>query len=79
MKIELRLYAQLRSYQPVDDNAPLYLIDVDPGTTIHNLLSKLDIPRHMAMIILINGTRARLNQQLKEGDCVAVFPPIAGG
>lgn len=79
MKIELKLYAQLRSYQPMGDNAPLYLIDVDPGTTIHNLLSKLDIPRHMAMIILINGARAGLDQELKEGDRLAVFPPIAGG
>ncbi len=30
-------------------------------------------------IVIVNGDRARLDQELKDGDVVAVLPPVGGG
>ena len=30
-------------------------------------------------IVIVNGDRARLDQELKDGDIVAVLPPVGGG
>jgi len=38
-----------------------------------------NIPLDMPMIRLVNGEFAELSQRLKDGDVVALFPPIAGG
>ncbi|MEM0241311.1 MAG: MoaD/ThiS family protein [Candidatus Nezhaarchaeales archaeon] len=30
-------------------------------------------------IVIVNGDRARLDQELKDGDVVAILPPVGGG
>ncbi len=30
-------------------------------------------------IVIVNGDRARLDQELKDGDVIAVLPPVGGG
>jgi molybdopterin converting factor small subunit len=30
-------------------------------------------------IVIVNGDRARLDQELRGGDVVAVLPPVGGG
>jgi len=30
-------------------------------------------------IVIVNGDRARFDQELKDGDIVAVLPPVGGG
>ena len=80
MKVDVKLYATLRSYGPagleVGESFPLAL---DEGS-VEEALMKLSIPPEKAKIIMVNGIRVEDNSQLMEdGDLLVVFPPIGGG
>jgi sulfur carrier protein ThiS len=51
-----------------------------PGSTLADLLEHLEIEMQPeAMLLVINGRMARLEQQLREGDQVNLMPAISGG
>lgn len=79
MKIELRLYASLGQYLPEKKEGSSCNVEVDPGTTIRELLLRFHIPSEMRKIIFLNGTHAQGDEVLKDGDRVGAFPPVAGG
>ncbi len=79
MKIEIRLYASFRKLFPGDCSAGECYIDVEDGTTVNELLSRLRIPPDAPKVVFLNGVHAGGNELLKEGDRVGAFPPVAGG
>ncbi len=74
MKVVLKLFATLRDFGPKYQE-----LELVEGSTLKDLISSHNIPLDMPMIRLVNGEFAELSYQLKEGDVVALFPPIAGG
>jgi molybdopterin converting factor small subunit len=46
---------------------------------VKDVLDKLNIAEDEPKIIFLNGIHAKPDDRLKEGDRLAVFPPIAGG
>jgi len=54
-------------------------MEIDPGTTIQDLLHKLRIPPEAPKVIFLNGIHAQGDEVLKEGDRLGAFPPVAGG
>lgn len=74
MRITLKLFATLRDFGPKYQE-----IDIKEGTTLEELIKQNNIPLDMPMIKLVNGEFAELSYMLKDGDIVALFPPIAGG
>lgn len=79
MKIQVQLFATLSGYLPgvmQDHGATL---DVPDGSTIREVVERLGIPADTPMIALVNGRDALADGVLKEGDTVAMFPPLAGG
>lgn len=79
MKVELRLYASLSRYLPERKEGNSCMMEIDPGTTIQELMHKLQIPPEAPKVIFLNGIHAQGNEVLKEGDRVGAFPPVAGG
>ena len=80
MKIKLKLYASLARYVPEHEtNRGSRMTEVEEGKTIRELLEGFSIPAKAVKIIFLNGVHADLDQVLKEGDRVGVFPPVAGG
>ncbi len=79
MTIELRLYASLTRYLPAAREGNSCVLQIDPGTTIENLLQKLEIPPENPRVIFLNGVHAKGDEVLKDGDRLGVFPPVAGG
>ncbi len=79
MNIELHLYASLSGFLPPREGEESALIAFPEGITIREVLSRLKIPADLAKIILLNGIHAPEDAVLKEGDRLAVFPPVAGG
>ncbi len=74
MKAKIKLFATLRNGRfDISD------MDLDDGTTIQTLINSLHINERDAAILFINGIHAELNSIIKEGDEVAIFPPIGGG
>jgi molybdopterin converting factor small subunit len=77
MKVELNLYASLARFHPRSPGDRI--LDVSDGTTILDLLRRLDVPMEKVKIIFLNGIHAGGPELLKNGDRIGVFPPVAGG
>jgi sulfur carrier protein ThiS len=84
MKIEFKLYASLGDYLPAavryDNRMPL---EVAPGATIREVIEPFGLPEKMVHLVLVNGVyvapEQRMTHALREGDVLAIWPPIAGG
>ena len=83
MKITLKLYAMLSDYLPSGAQDHAAEIDVAEDISPHQLIDRLKIPREMAHLVLLNGVylepETRDHPTFKEGDTLAIWPPIAGG
>ncbi len=79
MNVRVHLYATLAQHLPETREGNSCTMEVNEGTTIADLLGSLNIPLTAPKIILRNGVHVDLNTPIRDGDSVAVFPPIAGG
>jgi molybdopterin converting factor small subunit len=83
IRIRFKLYASLCDYLPADARQNAVELDVDEDTTLNALLDRYGVPRAMAHLVLVNGVYKSGDERnaavLKEGDTVAVWPPVAGG
>ena len=79
MQVKVKLFATLRDYLPKDSDGRSCLMDIDDKTTIEQIISTFNIPEEIPKIILVNGLNGTMDQTLKEGDELSIFPPVAGG
>ena len=79
MQVKVKLFATLRDYLPKDSDGRSCLMDIDETTTIEQVISTFNIPEEIPKIILVNGLNGTMDQTLKEGDELSIFPPVAGG
>lgn len=83
MKIRFKLYASLQQFLPDDavDNA--VEIDVPADSTPNSIIDRFRVPRNFTHLVLVNGVFAPRGERdspiLKDGDTLAIWPPIAGG
>lgn len=73
--IELKLYATLQAYAPVD--AASY--PVEAGTSIGEIVEALNIPRDQVKLIFLNGVKCEPETPVNENDRIGIFPPVGGG
>lgn len=74
MNITVRLFASLRQFGPDEQVASF-----PEGTTIENVIHALHIPGTIRILRIVNGEHRPAYHVLKDGDELALFPPIAGG
>ena len=80
MKIEMRLYASLARYMPEQKRGSrTQVMEISEGTTIGEVLQRMNVPTKAVKLIFVNGVRAQIDQDLKDGDKIGIFPPVAGG
>ncbi|HSR63854.1 MAG TPA: MoaD/ThiS family protein [Gammaproteobacteria bacterium] len=84
MQITLKLYATLTRYLPEDAENHSVTVAVTKDETPNELIDRFRVPRELAHLVLLNGVYLppadRDDQSLlKEGDTLAVWPPVAGG
>lgn len=72
--IEVRVFATLRQGR---DKVTM----LDPGgiTCAGDIMNKLGIPFEEVSILLINGFHRKPETRVRDGDIVALFPPVGGG
>jgi molybdopterin converting factor small subunit len=77
--VKVRVYAMLRRY--VGGVAPGQAIELElpAGGTVGDALDKLGIPRAETKLCFVSGRHQDLTYCLRDGDELAVFPPVAGG
>jgi molybdopterin converting factor small subunit len=83
MKIRLKLYASLGDYLPDDAVDNTIEIDVPVDASPNAVLDRFHVPHTLCHLVLVNGVFAHHSERgsaiLKEGDTVAIWPPVAGG
>lgn len=84
MKIIFKLYATLQDYLPPEAKKTNALaLELDAGTTVQQVVERFGLPRKLVHLVLIDGNFVPLGERaslaLKEGDTLAIWPPVAGG
>ncbi|HET7149306.1 MAG TPA: molybdopterin converting factor subunit 1 [Candidatus Nitrosopolaris sp.] len=81
VKVKVLYFAQIREAAGISEEEVLLV----KGSTVSDLISKIK-ENHPKMLrqrenfqLAVNCNRAGRNLSLKEGDQIAVFPPVAGG
>ncbi|HPY57196.1 MAG TPA: MoaD/ThiS family protein [Sedimentibacter sp.] len=72
--IEIRLFATLR-----DGRDKIIKLDSNSISLAGDVLKHLSISPENVAIYLINGKHSNLDAPIKDGDVIAIFPPIGGG
>lgn len=83
MKLKFKLYASLTQLLPAAAIDHAIDIEVDPGTSVFEVIDQFKVPRKSAHLVLINGVflapEDRDKPILNNGDTLAIWPPVAGG
>jgi molybdopterin synthase catalytic subunit len=74
MKVKIKLFASLRKFGPEEQEVELH-----EDATIEDAINLLNLPEKLALLKIVNGEHRPPKHPLKDGDDVALFPPIAGG
>jgi sulfur carrier protein ThiS len=86
--ITFKAFATLGEYLPREHEGHVRVghelpLEVPEGTTVQAVLDRFPFPRALLHLVLVNGEyllpSERASHLLREGDAVAVWPPIAGG
>ena len=74
MKITVKLFATLRDFGP-----EIQEMSVPENSTIEKVVNSLNLPKEIPLLKIVNGVHADPQEMLKEGDVLALFPPVGGG
>jgi molybdopterin converting factor small subunit len=81
--IKVKLFAMLRSRLPEGSNGEDVDLELPDGATAQDVIERLAIPPELAHLVMIDGyhvlPRERERRQLRPGEVLAIFPPVAGG
>lgn len=72
--IEVRVFATLR-----EGRDKIIMMDPADVQCASDIIKKLSIPPEEVSILLINGFHQKPDASVKDGDVVALFPPVGGG
>jgi sulfur carrier protein ThiS len=84
MQITFKLYASLTQHLPVEARQGNQIpLDIPEGTPIAKIIEPFGMPEKLVHLVLVNGVYVppaeRLTFVPKQGDVLAIWPPIAGG
>ncbi len=83
MKITLKLFASLTDYLPEGAVRNAAEVEVPAGASLNAVIDRYRVSRELAHLVLVNGVYAGASERekscLKEGDTLAIWPPVAGG
>ena len=80
VKVCVKLLATYRELLPSEVDDYKFEVEIPPGTTVADLMSRYGVPLNEESVFLVNGlTPSSLDQVLIEGDVVAAFSAMAGG
>jgi len=80
MLVELRLLGEMKRRNPLPGmEGGRAGLSVPEGTRLSEFLGDKGLDPDKTLVVLVNGRRPGGDPELKEGDAVSVFPPVAGG
>ena len=83
MKIKFKLFATLTDYLPQPSKTNTLELEIAADSTIQSIIEQFQLPGKLVHLVLVNGfyvyPTERTTRKLKDGDVLAIWPPIAGG
>lgn len=83
MQVTIKLYATLADYLPVGSTDNRVEVELADNTIIETALAPFSLPPKLTHLVLLNGVfiprEQRARTVIRNGDTLAVWPPIAGG
>ena len=73
------MFSDFRKYLPEKAEGDQFLIVLESGASVSQLLDKLGIPLQKPRVITVNDTNQREKHILKDADVVKIFPLAKGG
>ncbi len=72
--IEVRFFATLR-----ENRGKILFLEADRAYTAGDILAYYQIDPADVAILLINGRHSKPEDEVKDEDVIALFPPVGGG
>jgi sulfur carrier protein ThiS len=79
MRVSVKLIATYRQLLPAGATGGCIQLDISPGSSVADLLTRFGVPLDDSSVIVVNGLTVPLETPLSEGDTVTAFSAIAGG
>ena len=79
MKVYIKLIATYRENLPPGTQGNTASVDVQPGSSVRDVLAPFGIPLDGSSVIAVNGVAVPLETVVSEGDQVAAFSAVGGG
>lgn len=83
MRIRVKLFANLQDLLPPGTGTAGTELEVQEDVTPNQIIDRLRVPRRSAHLVLRNGVylgpEERDRAVFREGDVLAIWPPVAGG
>ena len=83
MQITFKLFATLGDYLPPEARFNQVTLNLAEGTRVAEVIDRHSLPPKLVHLVLVNGhflpPPERTVRELKDGDVLAIWPPIAGG
>ncbi len=81
--INVKLFASLRNFMPDGAHNGEASIECPDDHSVTTILTQLNVPLEKCHLVVVNGVfippPERASTSLKDGDTLAVWPPVAGG
>ena len=83
-KITFKLFATLQDYLPPEGRKTNALsLELAESTTVDQLIKRFSLPEKLVHLVLIDGNfvppAERAGRVLRDGETLAIWPPVAGG
>ena len=84
MKVAIKLYAMLSEHlAPEARKTNRQNLEVPEGTTVMDMIERFSLPLQSCHLVLVDGVfiapEQRKTRALREGEVLAIWPPVAGG
>ena len=84
MRITFKLFATLQDYLPPEGKKTNALtLELQEGTTVAQVVERFSLPQKLVHLVLIDGNfvppAERDGRALREGETLAIWPPVGGG
>ena len=78
MNVQVKLFGIFRNYGD-QGRGSSFMMELDEGSRIADVLVRMSIPEDEPKTLVCNHRAGKMDQRLKEGDILAIFPPVEGG
>ena len=84
MKITFKLFAQLQDYLPAEARKTnAFALELSEGTPVAQVIERFSLPPRLVHLVLLDGAFVppgeRDGRLLRDGETLAIWPPVAGG